>query len=83
MAPRSQQAPKRVKGDFEYLCPIERPPKIKSEQEKELLAEEKRKAEEAKIKAAAPSLTPEALPAVTVPPPRKGVGRAVSCSRVV
>ena len=33
--------------------------------------------------AAAPSLTPDALPAVTEPPWRNGVGKAASCSSVV
>lgn len=41
-------------------------------------------ASEATISAAAPSLTPDALPAVTVPPSlRKGVGSFASFSRVV
>ena len=38
---------------------------------------------EAMISAAAPSLTPEALPAVTVPSLRNGVGSLASCSSVV
>ena len=40
-------------------------------------------ASEATISAAAPSLTPEALPAVTVPPLRNGVGSLASASSVV
>ena len=40
-------------------------------------------ASEATISAAAPSLTPEALPAVTVPPSRNGVGSFASASSVV
>jgi hypothetical protein len=40
-------------------------------------------ASEATISAAAPSLTPEALPAVTVPPLRKGVGSFARPSSVV
>ena len=40
-------------------------------------------ASEAMISAAAPSLTPEALPAVTVPPWRNGVGSLASASSVV
>ncbi|MNE58999.1 hypothetical protein D3C80_1540630 [compost metagenome] len=37
----------------------------------------------ASSKAQAPSLTPEALPAVTLPPSRNGVPRRASCSSVV
>ena len=40
-------------------------------------------ASEAMISAAAPSLTPDALPAVTVPPSRNGVGSLASASTVV
>ena len=40
-------------------------------------------ASEARISAAAPSLTPEALPAVTEPPLRNGVGSFASASMVV
>ncbi len=40
-------------------------------------------ASEAMISAAAPSLTPEALPAVTVPPCRNGVGSFSSASSEV
>jgi len=37
----------------------------------------------ATTKAQAPSLTPDAFPAVTVPPARKGVGSFASASRLV